>query len=60
MKKLSSYLRQHTFGYLTVFFSMAIAVSLDMLSPQVTRLIVDDVIVGGNTGELAYLLGAPT
>ena len=39
MKKLSSYLRQHTFGYLTVFFSMAIAVSLDMLSPQVTRLI---------------------
>ena len=58
MKKLSSYLRQHTFGYLTVFFSMAIAVSLDMLSPQVTRLIVDDVIVGGNTGELAYLLGA--
>ncbi|WP_455617912.1 ABC transporter ATP-binding protein [Eisenbergiella sp.] len=57
MKKLSTYLLEHKFGYLLGFFSMVIAVSLDMVSPQLTRHIIDDVIVGGDVSRLKYLLG---
>ena len=39
MKKLSYYLLKHKFSYLFVFVSMVIAVSLDLLTPQVTRII---------------------
>ena len=56
MKKLSDYLLKHKFGYLFVFVSMVIAVSLDLLTPQVTRIIVDDVIQGGQTSKLRFLL----
>ena len=42
MKKLSYYLKQHIPGYLFAILSMVIAVSLDLLTPQVTRYIVDD------------------
>lgn len=56
MKKLSYYLKQHIPGYLFAILSMVIAVSLDLLSPQVTRHIVDDVLVGGQMGKLKYLL----
>ena len=57
MKKLSSYLMEHKFGYLLEFVSMVIAVSLDMVSPQLTKHIIDDVIVGGRIEILKYLLG---
>ncbi len=56
MKKLSSYLWEHKFAYLFAIVSMVISVSLDMLSPQLTRHIVDDVIIGGQRGRLIYLL----
>ena len=56
MKKLSYYLKQHIPGYLFAILSMVIAVSLDLLTPQVTRHIVDDVLVGGQMGKLKYLL----
>lgn len=36
MKKLSYYLKQHIPGYLFAILSMVIAVSLDLLTPQVT------------------------
>lgn len=57
MKKLTAYLGRHVWGYLFAIVSMMIAVSLDLLSPQLTRHIVDDVIVGGELGKLKYLLG---
>ena len=57
MKKLSSYLMEHKFGYLLGFVSMVIAVSLYMVSPQLTKHIIDDVIVGGRIEILKYLLG---
>lgn len=57
MKKLTAYLGQHIVGYLFAILSMMIAVSLDLLSPQLTRHIVDDVIVGGEMEKLKYLLG---
>lgn len=48
---------EHKFGYLLGFVSMVIAVSLDMVSPQLTKHIIDDVIVGGRIDILKYLLG---
>ena len=48
---------EHKFGYLLGFVSMVIAVSLDMVSPQLTKHIIDDVIVGGRIEILKYLLG---
>lgn len=56
MKKLSSYILEHKFRYLIELVSMIIFVSLDMLSPQITRHIMDDVIVGGQTEKLKWLL----
>jgi len=56
MKKLSSYLWEHKFAYFFAIASMIISVSLDMLSPRLTKHIVDDVILGGHTEKLTYLL----
>ncbi len=56
MKKLSSYIREHKFAYFFAITSMIISVSLDMLSPRLTKHIVDDVILGGHTEKLTYLL----
>lgn len=56
MKKLTYYLRQHVWGYLFACLSMIIAVSLDLLSPMLTKTIIDDVIVGGQMQKLKFLL----
>lgn len=56
MKKISYYLLQYKWNYLLAVVSMILAVSLDMLSPQLTRHIIDDVIVGGNLSKLGFLL----
>lgn len=56
MKKLSTYIWEYKFSFLFAICSMLISVSLDMLSPQLTRRIVDDVIIGGELGKLSPLL----
>lgn len=56
MKKLSSYIWEYRWPYLLALTSLLIAVTLDMLAPRLTAHVVDDVIVGGNIGELKYLL----
>lgn len=56
MKKISSYIYEHRFIYLWAIGSMIIAVTLDLLSPQFTKHIIDDVIVGGDIAKLKYLL----
>lgn len=56
MKKITQYLLEHKWGYVLAIFSMIIAVSLDMVSPQLTRHIIDDVIVNGEMEKLKYLL----
>ncbi|MCH5251013.1 MAG: ABC transporter ATP-binding protein [Lachnospiraceae bacterium] len=56
MKKLSSYIWEYRVPYLIAIISLIIAVTLDMLSPQLMAHVVDDVIVGGNISELKYLL----
>lgn len=56
MKKLSSYIWEYKIPYLVAIVSLLIAVTLDMMAPRLTAHVVDDVIVGGNIGELKYLL----
>ncbi len=56
MKRLSGYIWKHKFIYLFAVLSMIISVSLDLYAPQLTKRIVDEVIVGGETEKLTYLL----
>lgn len=56
MKKISSYIWEYRFSYLIAIAALLVAVTLDMLSPRLTARVVDDVIIGGNIGELKYLL----
>ena len=56
MKKLSTYLLEHKLAYFFATLSMIISVSLDMLAPQLTKHIIDDVIVGGKLNKLTPLL----
>jgi len=56
VKKISSYIYEHRYRYLLAIVSMIIAVTLDLISPQFTRHIIDDVIVGGQMSKLKYLL----
>lgn len=56
MKKISSYILRYWYVYLFAIICMILQVSLDMLSPQVTKRIVDDVIGEGNMDLLTPLL----
>lgn len=56
MKKISTYVWEHKWPYLFAVLSMLISISLDMLSPQLTKHIVDDVILGREIHKLKYLL----
>ena len=58
MTSLFTYLKKYSWMYLIAILSMIISVSLDMLSPQLTRIMIDDVIIAGNAGLfLSLLLG---
>jgi ATP-binding cassette subfamily B protein len=56
MKKISKYILKYWFAYLLAILCIVIAVSLDMLSPQVTKRIFDNVIIGGDMDLLPKLL----
>lgn len=56
MKKLSGYIVEHIWAYLGGIICLIIGILLDMLGPQLTRHIIDDVIVGGDIAKLKYLL----
>lgn len=56
MKKISTYIWENKVLYLIAVSAIFIAVTLDMLSPRLTKSVVDDVIVGGDMGKLKYLL----
>ncbi|WP_099468207.1 ABC transporter ATP-binding protein [Konateibacter massiliensis] len=56
MKKISSYVLDNWYFYLFAIICMVIQVSLDMLSPQITKRIIDDVIGNGQIGILTQLL----
>lgn len=56
MKKLQTYMKRYWHLYLFGFVCMLISVGLDMMSPQITKRIVDDVIIGGQMELLTKLL----
>ncbi|MFA9377970.1 MAG: ABC transporter ATP-binding protein [Lachnotalea sp.] len=57
MKRISKYLIENWYFYLFAIIFMIIQVGLDMLSPQITKRIIDDVIGNGQIGILGGLLG---
>lgn len=56
MKKLSTHIREHLPAYLLAVFGLIVSVALDMLSPQLTKQIIDDVIGNGNISALKGIL----
>ena len=56
MKKLGHYMKRYAFLYLLGFVSMVVAITLDLAAPQITKHIIDDVIVGGRVELLMRLL----
>lgn len=56
MKKIRKYVLKYWYAYVFAIICMIISVVLDMLSPQITKRIIDDVIVGGNQSLLTKLL----
>lgn len=56
MQKLRTYMKRYGPFYLLGFVGMVISIILDMAAPQITKHIIDDVIVGGNLKLLARLL----
>ena len=56
MKKLHTYIGHYWYGYLFAICSMIIATGLDMVYPQITQRIVDEVITGGKMELLTGLL----
>lgn len=56
MNKLSAYIIKHWYAYLFGILCTVIAVTLDLLSPQVTKRIIDNVIIGGEKDLLPQLL----
>lgn len=56
MKKLTTYMKRYWFLYLFGFTAMVISIGLDIMAPQITQRIIDDVIVGGQMQQLMHLL----
>lgn len=56
MKKITTYIREHIWAYLLATAAMVISTSLSMVSPMLTKTIIDDVITGGQIARLTPLL----
>lgn len=56
MKKITTYIREHIWAYLLATLAMVISTSLSMVSPMLTKTIIDDVIMGGQIARLTPLL----
>lgn len=56
MNKLSYYLKKHWYAYAFALLCTVVAVIMDMISPQITKRIIDQVIVGGEVNLLPSLL----
>ena len=56
MKKISGYILKYWYAYAFAIFCMIASIALDMLAPQITKRIIDDVIGEGNLSILTGLL----
>ena len=58
MKSIRSYLKKYWGAYAIAVICMLAAIALDMLYPQITKIIVNEVFVGGDFSRFAWLLAA--
>ncbi len=58
MKRLFYYLKRHLPNYILASLLLLAAVALDMLYPRITKVIIDDIIIGGRTDLLKLSLAA--
>lgn len=58
MKKLHTYILQYWKSYLLAILCMLTAIGLDMIYPQITKVIVNEAFLGGNFDHLTILLMA--
>ena len=58
LKKITSYIRDYWYYYVFILVCMFIAIGLDMLYPQITKIIVNDIFVGQDFARLPMLLVA--
>ncbi|MEG0216404.1 MAG: ABC transporter transmembrane domain-containing protein, partial [Hungatella sp.] len=56
MKSLGKYMKRYWYLYVIAILAMIFSVLLDAASPQITKRIIDDVIVGGQIKILMNLL----
>lgn len=56
VKTLGKYMKRYAFFYILGFACMVISICLDMIAPQITQHIIDDVVIGGETQLLMRLL----
>ncbi len=56
MNKLSYYIKKYWYAYAFALLCTIIAVIMDMVSPQITKRVIDQVIVGGEVNLLPSLL----
>ena len=56
MKKITTYIPKYWYAYLFAITCMVISIVLDLLSPLITKSIIDDVIVKGNISIFGKLL----
>lgn len=56
MNKLTKYIFKYWYAYVFAIICMTASIALDMLSPQITKRIIDDVIAGGDKKLLTPLL----
>lgn len=56
MKKISTYLKRFWLSYVVAIVCLVLAIILDMLSPQITKIIVNEVFIGGDFHRFAWLL----
>ena len=59
LKKLSSYVVPYWKSYLFAVVCLFTAIGLEMLSPQVSKLIVNEVFVAGDFHRFGWLLDSP-
>lgn len=58
MKKLTKYMLKYWYFYILIAVCVVFAVELDMVYPQITKRIVNEVFVGGDMDKLPLLLFA--
>ncbi|MCR5503540.1 MAG: ABC transporter ATP-binding protein/permease [Lachnospiraceae bacterium] len=56
--RLFGHIKRHIWQYITALTALIFSVTISMIMPEITRHIVDDVIVGGKSALLMKLLGA--